>query len=92
VDFGWNDVGSFPALDDVLEHNKNGSIERVKKLIEVGSKNNIVIVDKKVVATIGVEDIVIVETEEALLVCKKHRDQDIKKVLKELNKENNKGK
>jgi len=84
VDFGWNDVGSYPALDEVLEHNKNGTVNRAKELIEVGSKNNIIIGTKKIIATIGLEDLVVVETKDALLVCKKERAQDIKKVLKEI--------
>ena len=90
VDFGWNDVGSFPALDEVLEHNENGTVDRTNKLIEIGSKNNIVIGTKKIIATIGIEDIVIVETDNAILVCKKNRSQDIKKILKEIAEEKQK--
>ncbi len=84
VDFGWNDVGSYPALDEVLEHNENGTINRAKELIEIGSKNNIIIGTKKIIATIGLEGLVVVETKDALLVCRKERAQDIKKVLKEI--------
>ncbi|MGB6128537.1 MAG: sugar phosphate nucleotidyltransferase [Psychrilyobacter sp.] len=84
VDFGWNDVGSYPALDEVLEHNENGTVNRANELIEIGSKNNIIIGTKKIIATIGLEDLVVVETKDALLVCKKERAQDIKKVLKEI--------
>jgi len=96
VDFGWNDVGSYPALDEVLEHNENGTVNRAKELIEIGSKDNIIIGTKKIIATIGLEGLVVVETKDTLLVCRKERAQDIKKVLKEISErakifENKKG-
>lgn len=84
VDFGWNDVGSFPALDDVFDKNENGSVIKNSSAIEIDSKNNIIISEgkRRRVATVGVENLIIVETDEAVLVCAKENAQHIKKVLK----------
>lgn len=84
VDFGWNDVGSFPALDEVFDKNENGSVVRGTSVIEIDSRNNIVISEgkRRKVATVGVENLIIVETDDAVLVCSKEDAQHIKKVLK----------
>ncbi len=85
VDFGWSDIGNFPALEEVFEKNKNGTVGKVKNLIEVNSKNNIIFgTGKKIIATVGVEDTIVVETEYATLICKKDEAQNIRKILKKL--------
>jgi len=84
VDFGWNDIGSFPALDEVFEKNENGTVTKDANLVEVDSNDNIIISDKsdKKIAIIGIKDMIIVNTKDALLVCAKKDAQYIKKVLK----------
>ncbi|WP_320045967.1 mannose-1-phosphate guanylyltransferase [uncultured Ilyobacter sp.] len=85
VDFGWNDIGSFPALEDVFDKNENGTICKIANLIEINSKNNIVLGNgKRLIATVGINDTVVVETENSILVCHKDEAQNIKKILKEL--------
>lgn len=87
VDFGWNDIGSFPALDDVFDKSENGSVIQGSEVVEVSSSNNIILGKSgKVIATLGVKDLVIVDTENSLLVCSKAEAQSIKKVLEILNK------
>ncbi|MDL2292418.1 hypothetical protein LJC17_02380 [Acholeplasma sp. OttesenSCG-928-E16] len=82
VDIGWNDVGSYNSLIDILNENKNGSINISDKLIECDSKNNIVIARKKSVSLIGVEDLIIVETDNKILVAKKSEINKIKEIAK----------
>jgi mannose-1-phosphate guanylyltransferase len=82
VDIGWSDVGSWAALKDVLsgkeDHHRNVSGEH----IDVDSKGLLVHASsKKLVATLGLRDIVIVETEDVLFVCPKERSQDVKKMV-----------
>lgn len=85
VDFGWNDVGSFTALDDLFDHNSNNSVVKEGKVIELNSRNNIIIgKDNKLIATVGVEDLIVVEVEDVLLICKKDSAQQIKKLLKDI--------
>lgn len=82
VEFGWNDVGSLTALDDIFEKNNNGSIERCGELKEYKSKNNIVIgSNHKEVVLVGIEDTIIVETKDKILVCKKSEVKKIKEII-----------
>jgi mannose-1-phosphate guanylyltransferase len=83
VDFGWNDIGSFSALEDVFDKNENGTICKEANLIEVNSKNNIILGNgKRLIATVGIKDTVVVETDNSILVCHKDEAQNIKKILK----------
>lgn len=87
VDFGWNDIGSFPALDEVFEKTEQGSVVQGSQVVEVNSSDNIVLgMSGKVIATLGVNDLVIVDTKDSLLVCSKAEAQNIKKILEQLNK------
>jgi len=85
VDFGWNDIGSYPAFDEVFEKNENFSVVKGGHVIEVNSSNNIIFgQDGKLIATLGVSDLVIVDTEKQLLICSKSQAQDIKRILEKL--------
>jgi mannose-1-phosphate guanylyltransferase len=85
VDIGWNDIGSFTSLEEVFKKNKNGTVVKDVRHIEVDSEKNIVIGNEnKIIATVGVRNLIIVDTEEGLLICNKDDAQHIKKVVKEL--------
>ncbi len=85
IDIGWNDVGSWGALYEVLKldrnnnHFKGGSPAH----FALDTQNTLVFSDKLTV-TIGVDDLIIVETPDALLVCHKDRTQDVKEVVNRL--------
>ncbi|SHJ19261.1 mannose-1-phosphate guanylyltransferase [Dethiosulfatibacter aminovorans DSM 17477] len=79
VDFGWNNIGNFTALEDIFEKNQNGSINKAGKLIEIDSKNNIVI-SNQTVALVGIENAVVVEKDGNILICSKDCVQNIKNV------------
>ena len=91
IDIEWNDVGSFKSLEDVFTKDKNGNIIKTTKYEEIESERNIVInkEENKIIATIGLEDIVIVNTKDALLVCHKDKSQEVKKILDKIDKKNN---
>lgn len=82
-DFGWNDVGSFDALEAIYEADENGNI-LYGEHVGVDTKNCISYAQNKLIATIGVEDLVIVETKDAVLVCPKERSQDVKQIVEKL--------
>jgi mannose-1-phosphate guanylyltransferase 2 len=88
ADIDWNDVGSFKSLEEVFPKDENNNIIKSEKYEEIESEGNIIInkENKKIIATIGVEDIVIVNTEDALLVCHKDKSQEIKKILDKIEK------
>lgn len=84
--FGWNDVGSWTAIDDLLPRDEHGVVAHAEH-ISIDTKDCIVYSPKKLVATIGVSNLIVVETEDALLICHKSRAQDVKKVVEILEKE-----
>jgi mannose-1-phosphate guanylyltransferase/mannose-6-phosphate isomerase len=80
VSFKWSDVGSWGSLDEVAAKNKAGNVV-TGRVIDVESTDSIVYADRRVVATIGLNDMVVVDTPDATLVCPKSRAQDVKKVV-----------
>ena len=83
-DIGWSDLGSFDALYDELPKDKDKNTLN-KNLVSVDSKNNLVYGNKKI-ATVDIEDLIIIDTPDALLVSKKGSSQKIKAVVKEISK------
>lgn len=86
-DIAWSDVGSFDALYEELPKDANGNTA-CDKHISVDSKNNLVLCDGRKIATVDVEDLIIVDTGDALLVSKKGSSQKVKNVVAELKKRN----
>ena len=82
MDIDWNDIGSFNAFDEIFEKDENGNVVRGKEIRELDSKNNIVISDDLNISLLGIENLVIVKDKNNLLISKKNRIQDIKKILK----------
>jgi mannose-1-phosphate guanylyltransferase/mannose-6-phosphate isomerase len=80
VSFKWSDVGSWGSLDEVAVKNKAGNV-MTGRVIDIESTRSIVYADRRVVATIGLTDMVVVDTPDATLVCPKSRAQDVKKVV-----------
>lgn len=84
-DIGWSDVGSFDALYDELLKDENGNTLNDKH-ISIDSKNNLVYGKDKYIATIDMEDCIIVDTGDALLVSKKGSSQKVKEVVVQIRK------
>ena len=83
----WNDLGSWKSIYDVSNKDENGNV-KIGHVLDEGSKNSLNYSSSKLVATIGLEDTVIVETEDAILACKSDRTQDVKKIFDVLKKQN----
>ena len=81
--FGWDDVGSWLAVGRIKKSNENGNVVN-GNIITINSKNNIIEGSQKLIATVGIEDLIIVDTEDATLICNKNSAGDIKKVLENL--------
>lgn len=86
MDCGWSDAGSWSALWEVSEKDINGNAFK-GDMINVDSKNMLVHATDKLVATVGLEDIAIVETKDAILVSKLSEVQKVKKVVEQLKAE-----
>lgn len=81
--FGWDDVGSWPAVARIQQPDRDGNALD-GNIITVGSRNSIIQGGRKLVAAVGVEDMIIVDTEDATLVCGRQHAADIRKVLENL--------
>ena len=85
--FGWDDVGSWLSLERINNTNQDGNIIS-GNVVTVKTKNSIIQGSKKLIATIGLEDIIIVDTDDALLICNKDNTQEVKEVIANLKASN----
>ena len=86
VAFGWSDVGNWSSLEEVSPRDKAGNVVS-GRVIDLDSTNSVLYADRRVVATIGLTDMVVVDTPDATLVCPKSRSQDVKKMVEILKKQ-----
>ena len=80
LDADWNDVGSWTALHDILPADEQGNVTRGDVLLE-DTANCYVHADSRLVAALGLRDLVIVETSDAVLVAPRTKVQDVKKIV-----------
>ncbi len=83
----WNDLGSWKSIYDISNKDKNGNVF-IGHALDKDSKNSFVYASSKLVATIGLEDTIIVETEDAILACKKDQAQNVKHIYNTLKEQN----
>ena len=81
--FRWSDLGSWAALDEVIEKDKTGNILK-GNTIDIESENSTVFAGDRLVATIGLKDMVVVDTPDATLVTPKDRVQEVRKIVETL--------
>lgn len=84
AEIGWSDVGNWQAVKEILSNGSNENIVEARHIGIESEGNLIYATNKKIVGTIGLKDMIIVETEDALLVCHKDRAHDVKKIVAEL--------
>jgi len=84
VDIGWSDVGSWAAAYELSAKDELGNVQPAAASFLLDSQRNMIVSDRKFVAAIGVEDLIVVETDDALLVCRRDRAQDAGKVVREI--------
>lgn len=82
-DIAWSDVGSFDALYEELPKDKDGNTLNAKH-ISIDSKNNLIYGHERTIATIDIEECIIIDTGDALLISKKGSSQKVKKVVERL--------
>ncbi len=81
ADIGWNDLGSFDSFFDVFKPDEDGNIVPEDCLLLNSSHNIIHAKDGKLVVTVGVDDVIMIDTDDALLVCKKGQSQKVKQII-----------
>ncbi len=88
--FDWNDLGSWKSLEELLPGDEEGNRPQ-GEFIHIDCRDNIIYSPDKLVAAIGVNNLVVVETADVLLICHKERVQEVKELIKRLRKEGKKG-
>lgn len=89
LDAGWSDIGSWSALWDVSSKGERGNVFK-GDVLDHGSHNTYVHADSRLVSTVGVKDLIIIETKDAVLVAHKDQVQDVKKIVEQLKRDGRK--
>lgn len=86
AELGWSDVGTWESIFEELANNEKTNLTKGRH-IGIDSEGSLIYGNgKKLIATIGIKDLVVVETEDALLICKKEQSQDVKTLVEKLKK------
>ena len=85
--FHWSDIGNWSSLGEVADKDEAGNV-RIGPIVDLGSRGSILYGEQRLVATIGLTDMVVVDTADATLVCPKDRAQDVKQLVELLRKRN----
>jgi len=86
IDVEWNDLGSWESIYRKSEKDKNGNVSRGNVILQ-DSENCLIFSDKRLIAGVGLKNLIIIETSDALLACDLTRSQDVKKLVETLKRE-----
>jgi mannose-1-phosphate guanylyltransferase/mannose-6-phosphate isomerase len=84
MDIYWNDVGSWDSIFDVLPKDESGNV-KVGDVVARDTRNSLIISDRRLISAVGLENILVIETDDAILISKRGDAQKVKKIVEELN-------
>jgi mannose-1-phosphate guanylyltransferase/mannose-6-phosphate isomerase len=87
LDVSWSDVGSWDSVYDLLEKDQNQNV-KVGNVLDIDTKNCLIMGGKRLISTVGLEDLLVIETDDALFIGKKGESQKVKNLVDELKKRN----
>jgi mannose-1-phosphate guanylyltransferase/mannose-6-phosphate isomerase len=87
VDLGWSDVGTWSALHELCQADTGGNVI-LGRALDLGSRDSLIFSQDRLVATIGLRDMIVVDTPDATLVCPRERVQEVKDLVAELTRQN----
>ncbi len=82
-DFRWDDIGSWLAMERIWQKDGEGNVSQ-GKFVGIDTHNSIIVGDKTLVATIGISNMIVVTTDDAILICPKEKAQEVKKMIRKL--------
>ena len=86
--FGWNDIGSWAELWELSPRDADGNVAQgAGRVITADSTGNMVFAERRTVSLVGVDDLIVVETDDAIFVCPRDRAQDVKLIVQRLQAE-----
>ena len=83
VDIGWSDVGNWSSMRDILAADEDGNVV-VGEHIGLDTRDAVIFGGQRLIATIGLTDVIIVDTDDAVLVCTREREQDVRELVQRL--------
>jgi len=83
LDAGWSDIGSWDSLWEINEKDQSGNVFKGDVLAE-NTKNSMILSESRVVATIGVDNLIVIDTPDAVLIADKNESQSVKKIVNRL--------
>lgn len=83
-EFGWNDVGNWDMMDALQDVDADGNV-RIGDILTVNTTNSVLYSSGKMIAVVGMDDLVVVEAPDAIMVCRKDKAQDVKLIVEALN-------
>ncbi len=87
VELGWSDIGNFSALYNVLSSGNHENVIHASETPLLLDTTGTLIISKRLVAAIGIENLIIVDTGDSLLVCRRDRAQDVRQIVEQLKRE-----
>jgi mannose-1-phosphate guanylyltransferase len=87
ADIGWTDVGSWAAVFDVLARDANNNVVE-GTCVDVDARNNLILAHNRLIAAVGIEDLIVIDTEDVLLIMPRSRAQDVRAVVDRLKAQN----
>jgi mannose-1-phosphate guanylyltransferase/mannose-6-phosphate isomerase len=87
VDLGWNDVGTWSALHDLVPADDRGNVI-VGRALDLNSRDSLIFAQDRLVGTIGLDNMIVVDTPDATLVCPRDRVQEVKDLVAEITRQN----
>jgi mannose-1-phosphate guanylyltransferase len=87
LDAGWSDIGAFDALWALLPHDSQGNASR-GDVVNLDTKNTLVLAENALVATIGLSDLIVIQTDDAILISDRSRAQEVKEIVNTLKSTN----
>jgi len=86
MDIYWNDIGSWDSIFNIFPKDDKGNV-KIGNILTHNTKNSLIMSEKRLIATVGVENMLIIETDDAILVAKKGDAQKVKKIVERLESE-----
>jgi mannose-1-phosphate guanylyltransferase/mannose-6-phosphate isomerase len=87
LDVSWSDVGSWDSVYEMLDKDENQNV-KIGNVLDIDTKNCLIMGGKRLISTVGVEDLLVIETEDALFIGRKGESQRVKSLVEELKKRN----
>jgi mannose-1-phosphate guanylyltransferase / mannose-6-phosphate isomerase len=87
VDLGWSDVGTWSALHDLVAADDRGNV-LLGRVLDLGSRDSLIFSQDRLVGTIGLDNMIVVDTADATLVCPRDRVQEVKDLVAEITRQN----